>query len=182
MAMPGYRDRIVHVKLAPNEGGLNLSMPPDIIAAVSERGERAGELLAARFAPEPGKDPKTGKDIELTWDNHRWIRYRSMMAALEVLARRFRATWIDVDKQKPWRSYGELLRRKRREKPASYPLTRPGQYAFAVSVTDQLVNFVAGWTTKDQSFDRGKSSSSGGAPRPKPILRVMPPGSNDPRV
>ena len=182
MAMPGYRDRIAHVKLATNEGGLNLSMPPDIITAVSKRGEHAGELLAARFAPEPGKDPKTGKDIELTWDNHRWIRYRSMMAALEVLVRRFRTTWIDAGKQKPWRSYDELLRRKRGEKPTSYPLARPGQYAFAISVTDQLVNFVAGWTTKDQTFDRGKSSSSGGAPRPKSVLRVMPPGSNDPRV
>ena len=61
-------------------------------------------------------------------------------------------------------------------------LLDPGQYAFAISVTDQLVNFVAGWTTKDQTFDRGKSSSSGGAPRPKSVLRVMPPGSNDPRV
>ena len=107
MALPGYRDRIVHVKLASNEGGLNLNMPPEIITAVSVRGERAGELLAARFAPDPGKDPKTGKDIELTWDNHRWVRYRSMMAALEVLARRLRAAWIDAAQQKPWLSYGD---------------------------------------------------------------------------
>jgi hypothetical protein len=105
-----------------------------------------------------------------------------MMAALEVLARCFRATWIDAGKQKPWRSYDKLLRRKRDEKPTSYPFARPGQYAFAISVTDQLVDFVAGWTTEDQTFDRGKSSSSGGAPRPKPVLRVMPPGSNAPRV
>ena len=182
MALPGYRDRIVHVKLASNEGGLNLNMPPETIAAVSARGELAGELLSARFAPNPGKDPKTGKEIELTWDNHRWVRYRSLMAALEVLARRFRATWIDAIKEKLWRSYAELLGRKRGEKPKSYPLARPGQYEFAVSVTDQFVAFVSGWTGKDQTFDRGRSSSSGGAPRPKPILRAMPPGSNDPRV
>jgi hypothetical protein len=182
MALPGYRDRIVHVKLASKEGGLNLNMAPEIIAAVSARGELAGELLAARFAPNPGKDPKTGKEIELTWDNHRWVRYRSVMAALEVLARRFRATWIDAAKEKLWRSYAELLGRKRGEKPKSYPLARRGQYEFAVSVTDQFVAFVSGWTGKDQTFDRGRSSSSGGAPRPKPILRAMPPGSNDPRA
>ena len=31
-----------------------------------------------------GKDPQTRGDIELTWDNHRWVRYRSVMTALEV--------------------------------------------------------------------------------------------------
>jgi hypothetical protein len=49
MAMPGYRDRVVHVKLAGDEGGLNLSMPPEIIEALGERGELAGKLLADRF-------------------------------------------------------------------------------------------------------------------------------------
>jgi len=75
MAMPGYRDRVVHVKLAEDEGGLNLSMPPKIIEALGERGERAGELLAGRFAPTPTgnevlTDPKTGEPVVLTWDNH----------------------------------------------------------------------------------------------------------------
>ena len=179
MAMPGYRDRIVHVKLAPNEGGINLNMPPETIMRVSCIGKLAGELLAARFAPEPGKDPQTSEDIELTWDNHRWVRYRSIMTALELFARRFQATWRDASK--PWRSYRELLSRNKAEKPRSYALERPGQYAFAVSATDQFVNFVAGWTTEDQTFDRGLSASAGAAPRPKPVLRVMPPGSNDPR-
>jgi predicted acylesterase/phospholipase RssA len=53
MAMPGYRDRIVHVGLDPDEGGLNLNMPEDVIARIGERGERAGELLAARFCARP---------------------------------------------------------------------------------------------------------------------------------
>jgi hypothetical protein len=43
--MPGYRDRVVHVKLAEDEGGLNLSMPPKIIEALGERGELAGNCL-----------------------------------------------------------------------------------------------------------------------------------------
>ena len=179
MAMPGYRDRIVHVKLTPDEGGINLNMPSETIMCVSARGECAGELLAARFAPEPGKDPQTRGDIELTWDNHRWVRYRSVMTALEVLAQRFRATWTDASK--PWRSYAELLSRNKGDKPRSYPLERPDQYAFAVSATDQLVNFFSSCTTEDQTFDRGLGASTGAAPRPKPVLRVMPPGSNDPR-
>ena len=182
MAMPGYRDRIVHVLLDPDEGGLNLNMPEDVITRIGERGERAGELLASRFAPEPGLDPQTHEDIVLTWDNHRWIRYRSIMAGLELVARRFRETWTDAASQKPWRSYDELLRRGKTEKPTSYPYARTGQYKFAASVTAQFVDFVANWTTRDQTFDRGEKSSAGRSPRPKPVLRMMPPGSNDPRA
>ena len=46
MTVPGYRDRIVHIRLDDrNEGGLSLDMPPEIVRAVSERGRAAGDLL-----------------------------------------------------------------------------------------------------------------------------------------
>ena len=185
MAMPGYRDRVVHVKLAEDEGGLNLSMPPKIIEALGERGERAGELLAGRFAPTPTGnqvliDPKTGEPVVLTWDNHRWVRYRSFMAAVELVARRFRATWKDVTTQKNWRPYDDLLNRAQGGAPVSYPFHRPGQQDFAVAETARLVDWTTGWTTDDQTFDR--NSNPGRSPRPKPGLRMMPPGANDPRA
>ena len=104
MAMPGYRDRVVHVALSKDQGGLNLDMDEEVILRVAERGERAGELLAARFSPEPGNDPQTGEPIALTWDNHRWVRYRSIMAALEELTKRFRATWLKSEEETRWRS------------------------------------------------------------------------------
>ena len=37
---PGYRDRIVHVHTAPDEGGLNLTMPPEVIEALTLRDRR----------------------------------------------------------------------------------------------------------------------------------------------
>jgi hypothetical protein len=180
MAMPGYRDRIVHVKLAANEGGLNLNMPPQVISGLSTRGEFAGKLLAARFAPRPGKDPKTGEHIELTWDNHRWIRYRSVMAALEVLTRRFQTAWHDTGK--PWRSYSELLSRNKGVNPQSYPLERPEQYKFAVCTTGQFLALAESWISQAQAFDVRSRSAEGGTPQPKPVLRMVPPGSNDPRA
>lgn len=185
MALPGYRDRVVHVKLDENEGGLNLNMPPEIIEALGDRGERAGALLAARFARTPLgdeelTDPQTGDEVELTWDNHRWIRYRTMMAAFETLARRFRAAWQDAERQKPWRSYEALLRREG-AKPRSYPLQLPEQRDFADAVTAAFVAFIADWTGDDRTFDRGENSDDGRSPRPKPVLRMMPAGSNDPR-
>jgi hypothetical protein len=184
MAMPGYRDRVVHVKLAEDEGGLNLSMPPKIIEALGKRGACAGELLAKRFAPTPtGKevltDPKTGQPVVLTWDNHRWVRYRSFMAAVELVARRFRATWNNGSTQKHWRLYDDLLKRAPGDAPVSYPLHRPEQQDFALVETAKLVDWTAAWTSPDQTFDR--MSNPGRSPRPKPALRMMPPGANDPR-
>jgi predicted acylesterase/phospholipase RssA len=173
MAMPGYRDRIVHVKLAPNEGGINLNMSSETILNISKLGERAARLIAARFAPEPVKDPITGASVELTWDNHRWVRYRSFMAAFETAARQFRAKWLQTDN--PWRSYDELLNRDKGDKPKSYGFERPRQYDFAVSTTGKLVDLFAGSTSTDETFDRGLNASTGAAPRPKMILRVMPP-------
>src|SRR5262249_33908040 len=113
---------VVHVAIGEDEGGLNLSMPPEIVEAVGERGNCAGELLTARFAPNPGLDPKTKKPIRLTWDNHRWVRYRSFIAALELAARRFHASWTNVGEARPWRPYYDLLHRQPGEKPSSYPL------------------------------------------------------------
>ena len=34
--LPGYRERIVRIALQPDEGGLNLNMPPDKVAAVEQ--------------------------------------------------------------------------------------------------------------------------------------------------
>jgi len=181
VAMPGYRDRVVHVALAENEGGLNLSMPPDIITAIGERGECAGKLLTARFARKPGRDPKTKMPIRLTWDNHRWIRYRSVMAAFEDLARRFQKKWKVPSEPRGPRSYPDLLGRKPRSAPRGYIFV-PGQDAFAKAATDQFLKLVAAWKTTDDTFDRGKTSKQGRSPRPKPVLRMMPPGSNDPRA
>ena len=181
MAMPGYRDRIVHLALKEGEGGLNLNMPDELIKSVAARGECAGELLAARFSPKPGNDPKTGQPIQLTWDNHRWVRYRAMMAGLENVARSFKAEWEQIP-QPPgqWRTYTDLIQRGRRSKPTSYPWGNANQKAFAIDATEDFVGFVASWNEDHQTFDRGKASKNGRSPRPKPVLRTMPPGDSDP--
>jgi hypothetical protein len=181
MAMPGYRDRIVHVSLAEDEGGMNLNMPAEIIAALGDRGECAGTLLAARFAPHPSIDPKTQKYIRLTWDNHRWIRFRSVMAALEDLVRRFHNRWEGSTQKGKARTYGQLLTRGPSSMPRSYPFGSKEHRQFAAKVTAEFLDFVKNAFDSDRSFDLGKSSKQGRSPRPKPRLRVMPLGSNDPR-
>src|SRR5262249_35656121 len=97
-------------------------MPAETVRTIGERGECAGTLLAARFASHPGKDPKTKKAIRLTWDNHRWIRYRTFMAAFELVGRKFGATWQRSDWPESQQTYPELL-----QEPPSYKLTAPQQ-------------------------------------------------------
>ncbi|HET7437008.1 MAG TPA: patatin-like phospholipase family protein [Thermoanaerobaculia bacterium] len=72
--LPGYRDRIAHVKLRPIEGGLNLKMPKDRVEKLAERGRGAAAELRNRF---------TKNDHELDWNNHRFVRYLTAMSHLE---------------------------------------------------------------------------------------------------
>lgn len=178
LAMPGYRDRVVHVKLAGDEGGMNLKMDGTKIEEIGDRGERAGELLAARFAPDPGKDPQSGEGVQLTWDNHRWIRYRAAMAGLELHIQRFRDAWY-------FGQFRKLLNRHKADAP-SYAFANGPQQSFARTATKQVLAAAGAWkrTCKRQTltFDRYDDKTDGRSPRPKPILRMMPPGSNDPRA
>lgn len=75
MKLPGYRDRAAEVWLGPEEGGLNLSMPPEVVEALTKRGQRAGERVAERFAADAPDEP-------MSWDGHRWTRFQAGMVAL----------------------------------------------------------------------------------------------------
>ena len=62
---PGYRDRIVRVHTAHDEGGMNLAMPPRVIDALTLRGQAAGRAPVERF------DETPVTEAGLSWDNHR---------------------------------------------------------------------------------------------------------------
>jgi hypothetical protein len=82
LRLPGYRDRVAEVWLEPHEGGLNLNMEPEVITALAERGERAGTRLRDRFVD-------SSPEQVMSWDSHRWVRYRSGMAALTRMLNQF---------------------------------------------------------------------------------------------
>jgi predicted acylesterase/phospholipase RssA len=65
--LPGYRERIVHITLKDDEGGLNLSMDPQRIRTLTEYGAQAGRLAASEF----------------NLDGHRWRRFLVAMAVME---------------------------------------------------------------------------------------------------
>lgn len=78
---PGVRDRIVRIRLLKDEGGLNLAMSRDQIAAVAKKGEKAGDELLARYCG-IGK-PLLPLQHPMDLDNHRWVRLRALIGALE---------------------------------------------------------------------------------------------------
>jgi predicted acylesterase/phospholipase RssA len=66
MRLPGYRDRVVHVHLTPDEGGMNLAMPPERVEVLTKRGLAAGQALQT-----------------IDWDGHRWTRYLTAVSQLQ---------------------------------------------------------------------------------------------------
>lgn len=88
--LPTFRERIVTVRLSETQGGMNLNMPPDVVAQVAALGEEAGRLLVYHYAsppPPPGMDQERPRDPqrkpEYQFDHHRWIRLRLALAHLE---------------------------------------------------------------------------------------------------
>ena len=65
--LPGYRERIVHVVLKPDEGGINLTMPDATVKKLSDYGTTAGQRLCTQF----------------DMDEHRWRRFLVAMARME---------------------------------------------------------------------------------------------------
>ncbi|HEY5348675.1 MAG TPA: hypothetical protein VIJ64_03050 [Candidatus Lustribacter sp.] len=79
--LPGYRDRIVTVFLDDDEGGLNLDMPANVLQRLKQRGTAAGALLAERFEAPSVLTPGPGV---MGWENHRWLRFRTALGALQA--------------------------------------------------------------------------------------------------
>lgn len=182
--MPGYRDRIVHVRVQDGEGGLNLNMTPDAITALAERGGLAGVKVGDRFTP------NSGDGSELTWENHRWLRLRSSLAAFEELLERMLVGYIgdhhadELAGVAPWytavsppadqRSYRDIL-----GSTQSYLPFSQEQAARLPASLDALADLAKDWLgprAQDCESDGEQSSPSfhHGSPRPEPELRIAP--------
>jgi predicted acylesterase/phospholipase RssA len=67
--LPGYHERIAHIVLESDEGGLNLAMDEATIRKVAGYGQQAGEDLRDQF----------------NLDEHRWRRFLVTMARMEEI-------------------------------------------------------------------------------------------------
>jgi len=164
LKVPGYRDRIVHLHLAHEEGGMNLDMTPEQIGDLARWGREAGEALAERFTTQ------RAEKSELSWDNHRWARLRSSLAflqeELEAVAVSYREPGHDG-----WRSYPELIDREAGEHPTSYPWQWVSQKPLAKEALDcfgKLVDLLNQEEGQPGFLDARR-------PKPLPRFHIRPP-------
>ncbi|MBB1483394.1 patatin-like phospholipase family protein [Tessaracoccus sp. MC1865] len=158
MVMPGYRDRIVTVHHDESEGGMNLSMPPQVVSGLAERGRLGAEKLVRTFAgPQPGVVPAKG------WDNHRWIRFRTAAGGLGRWLVALERNYHDTSSGGT--PYSELAGP---GATAPLPSYRPSVAEREV-INDRAAGMVA-LADKWKNSDAGAST----APRPAPQLRLVP--------
>lgn len=145
--LPGYRERIVHVRLAEYEGGLNLNMPPEIIDQLAEYGRQAGQTLRTDF----------------DWDAHRWRRYLVAVARLEEMLDELGESYTQAAPgDEPLKSFLERYR----DDPAEYEQT--GQWnAAAEQDVEDLMRCHALWLAR-------KRLQEGRIPKPSAELRMTP--------
>jgi len=192
---PGVRDRVVHIALRSDEGGLNLDMDANVIAELDLRGRAAGMLIAARFDPNAQTDPETGAAIIPAFANHRWVRYRNFMAAFEDLSRRFAAARRKSDEEAAKRrepTLDEMIDGRSTAR-IGYPVPASARAFFRQS-TRTLERFAIEMAKAQRddpsaTFDRardfhgaGPKAPPGAAPRPKMGIRLRPLIDNDPRT
>lgn len=79
--LPGYRERIVHIALKNDEGGLNLEMPKETIELLTGFGEEAGRAVLADF----------------DMGQHRWRRHLTAIARVEETFARMHDSHTQVD-------------------------------------------------------------------------------------
>lgn len=141
----GYRDRIVRVLQSPEEGGLNLDMDADAIARLGRRGRAAARALTQQFT-----EPRYGKATG--WDNHRWVRFRALLAGMPEFLDAFRLghAALDIDAKRP----------------PSYPLTTAGR-----SLADRLAGALDDAAEAVDEAPRATRSALTRAPRPRGALR-----------
>jgi predicted acylesterase/phospholipase RssA len=143
--LPSYRERIVQIRLAENEGGLNLAMPFHTINQVIKKGEKAGEVVN-----------------EFDFDIHRWVRFQVMMKQMEAGLDRLEK----VLSEHPF--YLQLLQNP--PLPLKYPYPRNDPwFGDAARRIEDLGRVISGWKKMEPPL-----LFQTDAPIPEPVLRVTP--------
>ena len=147
----GYRDRIVHIQLCPDEGGLNLNMPPEIIANLSKRGKIAGEMICQQF----------------DFSSHIYGRYRTTLCALQTYLNSLSDAWTHpLPQDMVGNEFVAGLKDPPHYKPRSTNLAKVMFHGL-----QHLVALAQGWRSQLQA---SQSFSKDGCPLPEPILRNQP--------
>ena len=141
--LPGYRERIAHVALEPEDGGLNLAMSQPTILKLAGYGEQAGELLRDTF------------DL----DAHRWRRFLVAMARMEETLDDVATAYHGL----PGEPFAAFL--------ARYPGTKP-PYAQSPAIFAEMLKRGEELAATGAAWRAAPTIRSGDIPRPATNLRI----------
>lgn len=131
LRLPSFQDRVAEIWLTEEEGGLNLNMDGKKVLELINRGREAGKLLAERFID-------FIPSSEMSWDAHRWARFRSGMAGLMKCLLDIKLSAIsDEEGNKMLMYYLES-----KDAPACFNFPTDEQQVAAQKLTENLLNFI----------------------------------------
>src|SRR5262249_38964980 len=147
---PDYRDRIVQISLRDNEGGLNLTMPSELLETLTKRGERAGTLLRDDF----------------DFPTHMWERFRINMCAIQAYLAKLYESWTRpvLPEDEEGRRFIEGDQ-------------DPRHYKCSPAMQECLQNALSNLVKLSEQWHQPPCPASfceEGCPKPKPILRTEP--------
>ncbi len=143
--LPGYRERIAHVVLKPDEGGLNLTMDAETVQKLVGYGQQAGVLLRDKF------------DL----DGHRWRRFLVAMTRMEETLDEVAKAYDQVPGE-----FGDFLS-SYAPAPSSYDQKDPARVVEMLKRSAELAEMGVRW--------RASPTIHGGKiPTPPTNLRVTP--------
>ena len=146
---PGQRDRIVHVALQGDEGGMNLDMPQAVLERIAAKGTAAGERFNA-----------------FSFENHYWIRWRNLASGLQRYTRQVARTH-DPALRVPDYAAAYALPESPDAQPPSYAFTDYFQRNESARLLAQLVHQGEAWADMQPDLTQG-------APRPLPQMGITP--------
>jgi Patatin-like phospholipase len=153
--LPSYRERIVQVRLAADEGGLNLTMPARIIEAVMNKGQEAGVRLSPSGA--------------FNFDHHWWVRFLVLMDQLEQ-----NIALMQQILDSPTPSIEQRIERQLLTKDAPYPYPRDRAWCNRAKIrVKALQDLIQAWHEVTASGEQVLAFHDR-VPTPNPILRLTP--------
>ncbi len=147
--LAGYRDRIVHVDLKSDEGGLNLTMPQNLVLSLGGYGAQAGIDLRNQF------------DL----DEHRWCRFLVAMDRMDQTLDEIAAAY---NGQGGIESFAAFLNRyPNPPNPVNYKRAARNHLETLKTRVADLAELSRGWATQPEIPDKD-------LPHPKTDLRITP--------
>lgn len=161
MRVPGFRERVLHMSMSDSEGGMNLAMPPEVLDALLERGRAAGQRMARQFETETPDTPGA-----VSWDEHRWVRLRSTLAATADLLAAYRRGH-DAGDAYGGPDYETMIERGPGDPPDVYRLGNQCERDLARDLSRTLLELAS-------EVDAAACALETTAPSPRPALRLVP--------